>query len=261
MLLVLDIGNTNSVVAIFDDDTMVGQWRMRSCSDRTADEFAVVIGHFLSQASLSLEHIKDVYVSSVVPKLRPVIQMFSSQYLHIQAKMIGYDLLDLGAGMAVESPAEVGADRLVNAVAAYHRFGGHCIVIDFGTATTFDLVDGDGNYAGGAIAPGIHLSLHALHHAAAKLPEIDIVKPDAIIGKNTVSAMQSGMFWGYAGLIENMVSKIQVEHAQQCTIIATGGLSSLFAKELSCIDHVMEDLTIFGIKCIYNKNQNLKKNN
>jgi len=247
MLLAIDVGNTNTVFAVFDQGALRDQWRAATDARRTADEHAVWLDHLLHRAGLSLASIDAVIVSSVVPQGLFAVRQLCKRYFNCAPLVVGEPEVKLGIGVKVERPREVGADRLVNAVAAHARYPGSLIVIDFGTATTFDAIAPNGDYLGGVIAPGINLSLEALHRAAAQLPRIAVEPPPKVIGTGTVSAMQSGVYWGYVGLIEGIVARMTPELTAPVTTIATGGLAPLFAKATRTIEQLDSDLTIRGL--------------
>ena len=252
MLLAIDAGNTNIVFAVIDGDKVRCQWRAVTSAPRTADEYAVWLSQLMALESLKLADIDAAIISTVVPQALFDLRMLCRRYFKTDAIVVGEDAR-LGMPVNVERPNEVGADRLVNSVAAYKKYGGPLIVIDFGTATTFDVVGEAGDYQGGVIASGVNLSLQALHMAAAKLPHIAVEKPGRVIGKGTVPAMQSGVYWGYVGLIEGLVARIKQEFGQPMRVIATGGLSSLFSGGTAAIDLVDPDLTVEGLLEIFRR--------
>lgn len=262
MLLAIDSGNTNVVFAVFDatGDTR-GEWRSATNVNRTADELWVWLTHLLQLAEIKRTDIDAAIIATVVPATLFNLKSLCRKYFDVDPLVVGEPDVELGIGILTDHPDEVGADRLVNAVAASERYGGPLIVIDFGTATTFDVVDSKGNYCGGVIAPGINLSLEALHQAAAKLPRVAITRPKQVIGKSTVPAMQSGIFWGYLSLIEGLVERIRREFAEQSgegadmKVIATGGLAPLFADASPHIHHLDVALTMNGLQSIYNRNR------
>jgi len=258
MLLAIDSGNTNTVFAVFDEDgSVLGEWRSSTNDNKTADEFAVWLSQLMSFEGLKPADIKNAIIATVVPAMLFSLQTLCRKYFKVEPLVVGDQSVKLGIEVYLDRPEEVGADRLVNAIAAHEVYEGPLIVIDFGTATTFDVVDADGNYCGGAIAPGINLSLEALHMAAAKLPRVAIGRPDKAIGKGTTTAMQSGIFWGYIGMIEGLTQRMKDEFGADMTVIATGGLSSLFAKSTDVIQHSDTDLTLRGLLAIYKRNQNV----
>jgi type III pantothenate kinase len=260
MLLAVDSGNTNVVFAVFDDaGDLRGEWRASTNVNRTADEFWVWLTHLMAMARIDRGDIHDAIIATVVPATLFSIKLLCRKYLGVEPKIVGEPDVELGMQILVDMPSEVGADRLVNAVAAHRLYGGPLIVIDFGTATTFDVVDAAGNYCGGVIAPGINLSIDALQRAAAKLPPVAIARPRAVIGRSTVSAMQSGIYWGYIGLIEGVVGRISREYegdaspAAPMRVIATGGLAPLFADATDVIQAVDLDLTLRGLYLVHSR--------
>jgi type III pantothenate kinase len=254
MLLAIDAGNTNIVFAVFDGDHLRGEWRASTNVERTADELGVWLTQLLTIAGLTHTDIDAAIIASVVPAMVFNLKTLCRRYFRSEPLVVGDDGVDLGIGVLLDRPEEVGADRLVNAVAAHHDCKAPMIIIDFGTATTFDVVDGAGNYCGGAIAPGINLSLQALHMAAAKLPRVAIGRPKQVIGKATVPAMQSGIFWGYVSLIEGLVKRIKDEFGEDMLVLATGGLAPLFAEATKVIDKLDADLTLRGLLLIHRRN-------
>ena len=254
MLLAIDSGNTNTVFAVFDGERLVSQWRAATAADRTADEYAVWLKQLMQLESLTAGRIDGAIIATVVPQTLFSLRLLCRRYFDCEATVVG-EGVELGIAVRIDRPAEVGADRLVNAVAAHATYGVALIIVDFGTATTFDVVDGEGSYAGGVIAPGVNLSLEALHQAAAQLPRIAVEKPRSVIGGGTVPAMQSGVYWGYVGLIEGLIARIRDEFGTAMKVIATGGLAPLFATGTSVIDHVDADLTVRGLCEIYGRNK------
>jgi type III pantothenate kinase len=253
MLLAIDEGNTNMVFAVHDGDKWIAQWRAATDPVRTADEYAVWLSQLLGMAGLALGALDACVVSSVVPQSVFNLRNLSRRYLHVEPMVIGENV-DLGIDIRIDKPSEAGADRLVNAVGAHITYPGPLLVIDSGTATTFDVVAPDGAFEGGAIAPGINLSMQALHTAAARLPRVAIRKPPHVIGKDTVTSMQSGVFWGYICLIEGMIQRMKEEYGAPMTVIGTGGVASLFENATAAIDRFDHDLTIKGILEIYRRN-------
>jgi len=255
MLLTIDVGNTNTKLAIFDGSVLRGAWRAATDTTRTADEYAVWLTQLMELNGLKRADVDGAIIASVVPETTFNLVTLCRRYFNTQPLVVGDPAVDLGIKALIDHPEEVGADRLVDAVAAQERYGGPLIVVDFGTATTFNLVDRDGNYAGGVIAPGINLSLKALYMAAAKLPRVDVRRPQRVIATNTVQAMQSGIFWGYVGMIEGIVSRMRAEAEAELPVIATGGLASLFAGATSAITTVDSDITLRGLLLIYERNR------
>ncbi|MDG2522009.1 type III pantothenate kinase [Caulobacter segnis] len=256
MLLAIEQGNTNTLFAVHDGERWVSQWRAATDSSRTADEYAVWLAQLLHMGGLTFGVIDACIISSVVPQSLFNLRNLSRRYLHVEPLVIGENA-KLGVEVRIDKPSEAGADRLVNAIGAHMIYGGPLIVIDSGTATTFDVIAKDGAFEGGIIAPGINLSMQALHEAAAKLPRIAIQRPARIVGKDTVGAMQSGVFWGYIALIEGLVARIKEERGEPLTVVATGGVASLFEGATKAIDHFDADLTIRGLLEIHRRNSHL----
>jgi type III pantothenate kinase len=255
MLLAIDSGNTNVVFAVFDGETLKGEWRSSSDAKRTADEYAVWLSQLMRLEGIDAAKIDEAIIATVVPEALHGLKTLCRRYFNCEPLVVGERGVDIGVAVRVDAPDEVGADRLVNAASAHARFGGPLIVIDFGTATTFDVVDEDGAYCGGVIAPGINLSLDALHQAAAKLPRIAVERPERVIGKRTIPAMRSGIYWGYVGLIEGVVARIREEFGAEMKVIATGGLAPLFAGATPVIEHLDPDLTLRGLAQINRRNR------
>lgn len=255
MLLAIDSGNTNTLFAVHDGDDWVVEWRIATEASRTADEYAVWFYQLLNMQGLSFSDISDCVISTVVPQSLFNMRNLARRHLNLEPLIIGEPGIDIGIGVRIDNPKEVGADRLVNCVGARQKYKGPLIIVDSGTATTFDVLSGDDHFEGGIIAPGINLSVKALHEAAAKLPRIAIKKPKAIVGKNTVSAMQSGIFWGYIGLIDGLIHKIQEEDNRKFTVVGTGGVASLFEGASQAIDHYDADLTKNGLLKIWKLNR------
>jgi type III pantothenate kinase len=255
MLLTIDCGNTNTVFAVYDGDVPRGEWRIASDARRTADEYAVWLVQLMSMQDLRREYIDGAVIATVVPGALFALKTLCRRFFESDPLVIGESGVKLGIKVLLDNPQEVGADRLVNAVAAHARYPGDLILIDFGTATTFDVVNAKGDYVGGAIAPGINLSIEALHMAAAQLPRIGVKRPEKVIGKSTVPAMQSGVYWGYVGLIEGLVSRMTAEIGAKPTVIATGGLAPLFMDATPIINHLDADLTVRGLVAIWRKNK------
>jgi type III pantothenate kinase len=255
MLLAIEQGNTNTLFAVHDGETWLAQWRAATEASRTADEYAVWLTQLLAMAGLTLRSLDGCIISSVVPQSLFNLRNLSRRYLHVEPMVIGENV-DLGIEVRITKPSEAGADRLVNAIGAHMVYPGDLLVIDSGTATTFDVVAADGGMEGCAIAPGINLSIQALHDAAAKLPRIAIQKPARSIGKDTVEAMQSGVFWGYIAMIEGLVGRMKAEWGRPMTVVGTGGVASLFEGATEAIDHFDHDLTIRGMLEIHRRNLN-----
>jgi type III pantothenate kinase len=255
LLLAIDAGNTNIVFAVCDGDVIRNKWRLATTTARTADEYAVWLAELLKLHGLDFANLSDAVIGTVVPAVLFDLRHLCRQYLKCEPLIIGDASVELGIGVKTDRPGAVGADRLANAVAAHYLYPGACVVVDFGTATNFDVVSARGDYEGGVIAPGVNLSAEVLHRAAALLPRVAIHRAQAVIGKDTVPAMQSGLYWGYVGLIEGLVARIRVEHGTPMKVIATGGLAHLFERDLSVIEHVDDDLTIKGLMLIYARNR------
>ncbi len=254
MLLAIEQGNTNTLFAVHDGETWIAQWRSATESTRTADEYAVWLSQLFEMNGLSLKGLTGCIISSVVPQSIFNLRNLSRRYLGVEPLIIGENA-KLGVDVRIDKPSEAGADRLVNAIGAHVTYDGALIVIDSGTATTFDIVAADGAFEGGVIAPGINLSMEALHNAAAKLPRVAIQKPSKVVGTDTVGAMQSGVFWGYIALIEGLIARIKAERPEPLTVIATGGVASLFQGATTAIDHFDAELTIRGLLEIWRRNK------
>jgi type III pantothenate kinase len=253
MLLAIDQGNTNTLFAVHDVDHWVDQWRTSTEASRTADEYAVWLSQLLGLAGLSLKDLDACVISSVVPQSLFNLRNLSRRYLSVEPMVVG-DNVDLGIEVRITKPSEAGADRLVDAIGAHITYPGDLIVIDSGTATVFDVVAADGGLEGCAIAPGINLSMQALHEAAANLPRIAIKKPAHVIGRDTVESMQAGVYWGYVAMIEGLVRQIKAEWGKPMTVIGTGGVASLFEGATASIDKFDHDLTIRGLLEIHRRN-------
>jgi len=256
MLLAIEQGNTNTLFAVHDGESWIAQWRTATEASRTADEYAVWLTQLLAMRQIALASLDGCIISSVVPQSIFNLRNLARRYLNVEPLVIG-DNVELGIPVRISKPSEAGADRLVNAIGAHLVYPGDLIVIDSGTATTFDIVAADGAFEGGAIAPGINLSLQALHEAAAMLPRIAIQRPETVIGKDTVSNMQSGVFWGYVSLIEGMVARIKAEWGAPMTVVGTGGVASLFEGATQSIDRFDPALTIRGLLEIWRRNTHL----
>lgn len=254
MLLAIDCGNTNTVFSIWDGARFIATWRIATDHKRTADEYFVWLSS-LMMLTKTEANIDSAIISSTVPRVVFNLRVLCNRYFDCRPLVVGKPECRLPVMPRVDTGTTVGPDRLVNTVGAHDRHGGDLIVVDFGTATTFDVVDLDGAYIGGVIAPGVNLSLEALHMAAAALPHVDISRPMRAIGTNTVACMQSGVYWGYIGLIEGIVREVRKERDRPMKVIATGGLASLFAQDTELFDSVEDDLTMHGLMLIdrYNK--------
>ena len=254
LLLAIDAGNTNVMFALFDEERLVVRWRTATIASRTADEYAVWLTQLMALEGIAPARVGDAIVATVVPQALFEIDALCRGYFDCVPKVVGKGL-ELGLRIHVDRPHEVGADRLVNAVAAHARYRGWLVVIDFGTATTFDVVSADGDYEGGIIAPGINLSLEALDQAAAKLPRVAVEKPAHVVGRGTVAAMQSGIYWGYVGMLEGLVQRIKGEVGKAMTVVATGGLAPMFKDATDAIDEVAPDLTLYGLMRLHRLNR------
>ncbi|WP_394694692.1 type III pantothenate kinase [Hyphobacterium sp.] len=254
MFLAIDCGNTNTLFAVHDGDDWRAQWRTATHSTRTADEYAVWLSQIMEMNGLTFADIGACVISTVVPQALFNLRNLSRRYLGAEPLIIGEPNVELGVQVRLPKPQEAGADRLVNALGARSKYEGALLLIDSGTATTFDVVSSDGAFEGGIIAPGVNLSMKALHEAAARLPRIEIRQPEHIIGKDTVSAMQSGVFWGYVELIDGLVRRTREEYPEELTVIATGGVASLFEGAARSIDHFDSDMTIRGLLEVWRLN-------
>lgn len=255
MLLVIDVGNTNTVFALHDGETWRASWRSSTDATRTADDHAVWLGTLMRGDGMDLKQIKGCIISTVVPQAKFNFRNLSRRYFDAEPLFVGDPEVKLGVPIRIRRPEQVGADRLVAAIGAHQLYQGAKIVIDSGTATTFDIVGPDGGFEGGIISPGINLSMRALHDAAAQLPRIAIQKPAQVIGQDTVSAMQSGVFWGYVDLIDGLVRRVKAEYASPLTVIATGGVASLFEGASETIDQFDQSLMEVGLLEVYRRNQ------
>ena len=253
MLLVVDAGNTNTVMAVHDGKNWLGRWRIATDAQRTSDEYAVWLLTLLSHAGLKREQVSAAVIGTVVPAALYDLRRLCRDWFEVEP-LVARASLDWGFEIRIDNPDEVGADRLLNTLAGHQRYGGPAVVIDFGTATTFDVMDHDGAYLGGVIAPGINLSIEALHRAAARLPRIGIARPQAVIARSTVPAMQSGIYWGYVGMIEGLVGRIQTEYGSKLKVLATGGLASLLAEGTTVIEIIDDDLTLDGLRLLAARN-------
>jgi type III pantothenate kinase len=254
-LLVVDVGNTNVVLGIYRGDQLVGSWRLSTARERTADEYGILTKQLIGDAAGTLD---GAIVSSVVPPLNRAFAWMIEQHFGIEALFVEPGV-KTGIAIHVDNPQEVGADRIVNCVAAFERYGGPSIIVDFGTATTFDVVTANAEYVGGVIAPGINISAEALFARASRLPRVDIRRPSTVIGTNTVVNMQSGLYFGYLGLVDGILTRMKKEVRGVKKVLATGGLAHLFAEDSEHIEEVHEDLTLEGLKIIYDRNRAVKR--
>ena len=258
MLLAVDCGNTNIVFALYDGDTQRANWRMSTDPKRSADEYLVWLTQLMALNGFAVEELSDMIVANVVPEVQPKLISLAQCRLNLTPRIIGNEDIDLGIKINIEQPNQAGADRLVNAVAARDLYDLPAIILDFGTATTFDLVGRCGSYDGGIIAPGVNLSVEALYLAAARLPRLPVEPWEAdmpILGKDTVSAMQSGIFWGYVSMVEGLIRRLRRDHGEHLKVIATGGLAPLFADHVASISIVDPDLTLKGLVRIHAQNK------
>jgi type III pantothenate kinase len=254
MLLAIDAGNTNIVFAVHDGHEVRAEWRAVTETARTADEYAVMLMPLLQLQGIGLSDVDSAIIATVVPAALFDLKLLCRRYFKCEPLVVGDPNVDLGINVRMDRPSAVGADRLVNAVAAHASHKGALIVVDFGTATTFDVVSPQGDYDGGVIAPGANLSAEALHRAAAMLPRVAVERTQAVIGKDTEPGMRSGLFWGYIGLVEGLVARIKEEYGMPMTVIATGGIAAVFFKQTPAIDFLDPDLTIRGLVLIHARN-------
>ena len=254
MLLAIDCGNTNTVFSIWNGSEFIATWRTATEHTRTADQYYVWLSTLMKFQQIEAE-ITDVIISSTVPRVVFNLRVFADRYFDCRPYVVGREDCSLPVDVRVDEGTQVGPDRLVNTVAGFDLYGGDLILVDFGTATTFDVVAADGAYIGGSIAPGVNLSLEALHQAAAALPHVDISKPQKVIGTNTVACMQSGVFWGYVGLVREICDRIKAERDRPMKVISTGGLAPLFQQSHALFDAFEDDLTMHGLTVIYDYNK------
>ncbi|MEM8980185.1 MAG: type III pantothenate kinase [Pseudomonadota bacterium] len=254
MLLAIDCGNTNTVFSIWDGTRFLATWRTATEHTRTADQYFVWLSSLMSFKKIDVD-ITEVIISSTVPRVVWNLRVFADRYFDTRPLVVGKPECLLPVDVRVDEGTQVGPDRLVNTVAGYDLYGGDLILVDFGTATTFDVVDQDGAYIGGVIAPGVNLSLEALHQAAAALPHVDVTKPAKVIGTNTVACMQSGVFWGYVGLINGITEQIKRERGRDMKFVSTGGLAPLFQQGHALFDAFEDNLTMHGLTVIHDFNK------
>ncbi|MFP4081230.1 MAG: type III pantothenate kinase [Candidatus Aminicenantes bacterium] len=254
MLLAADIGNTNIVIGIFRGRSLIKSWKIRTEREKTCDEYGITLLNLFSSADLKKQEIRSVIFSSVVPPLTPVFQQLSRDLFGVKALVVGPGL-KTGMPILYENPLEVGADRVVAAVAAFAKYGGPAIVVDFGTATTFDAVSEKGEYLGGAIAPGIQIAAEALYLKTAKLPRIEIRKPQKAIGRTTVSSMQSGLYYGYIGLISRIIEEMRKELGEKTKVISTGGFAAVISRDIQSIQFGEPYLVLEGLRIIFDRNR------
>lgn len=261
MLLAIDVGNSNIVLGVFDGARLIQSWRLQTVRERTADELGLLVDGLFAHSRIERVKIRGVILGSVVPPLTGTVRQMVERYFGVTAVIVEPGV-NTGMPILYKNPAEVGADRIVNAVAAYERFGRTpagagrpMIVVDFGTATTLDAVSAKGEYLGGAICPGVQISADALFQRAARLPRIDVRKPASVVGQTTVGAMESGLFYGYVGMVEGLVRRMSDELGGNALCVATGGLADVIAPETSLIEHVDADLTLDGLRIVWERNQ------
>jgi len=258
MLLAIDCGNTNTIFSIWDGNEFISTWRTATDHQRTADQYFVWLSSLMSLQNIKAD-ISDVIISSTVPRVVFNLRVLSDRYFNTRPIVVGKPDCKVPIDVRVDAGTAVGPDRIVNSVAGYDLFGGNLIIVDFGTATTFDVVDKDGAYVGGVIAPGVNLSLQALHQMAAALPHVDIARPKEVIGTNTVACMQSGVFWGYIGLVKEICRKIIEEKQEVMKIIATGGLAPLLQSSDQLFEVVEDNLTMHGLRLIFDCNKSVDR--
>ncbi len=254
MLLAIDIGNTNVVLGVFDNERLIEDWRVGTNTQITPDEYAMIFKDLFGFAGIEFRRITGVIISSVVPPLLPVMIEMSNKYFHIDPMVVTHEI-KTGIKIRYDNPKEVGADRIVNAAAAYKLYGGPIIIVDFGTATTFCAVTKEGEYLGGAITPGVKISAEALFQRASKLPRVELAKPSRVIGADTVGAMQAGIIYGYAGLVDGLVERMKKELSMDARVVATGGLAELVSPETRTIQEIKPHLTLEGLRFLYEINR------
>lgn len=264
MLLAFDVGNSNIVLGVFKDRELVTNWRIETDTNKSADEYGMIVNQLFKYEGLELSDVDDIIISTVVPSVLFTLQHLSAKYFNKRAIVVESGV-KTGLIVKYDNPKQVGADRIVNAVSAYHKYGGPLIIIDFGTATTFCAVSDKAEYLGGTIAPGIKISSEALFEKTSKLPKVELEEPGTTICKNTIQSMQSGLVYGHMGVVAYIVDKMKAELSQICpdkkvTVVATGGLSSMIDNGVDCIDHVDKMLTLEGLELIYEKNRKYRNN-
>jgi len=252
MLLVIDIGNTNTSLGVFDGENLTANWRLTTARERTGDEWGVHTRNLFALAGLDFKSIDAIAIASVVPPLNFTLKRMAEVYFRVTPLFVDHTI-ETGVPILYQPPSDVGADRIVDAVAAIHKYGAPCIVVDFGTATTFDAINVTGEYLGGVITPGITISSDALFERAAKLPRVEIKRPEKVIGSATVEAMQSGLYYGYVGLVDDILRRMIAELGGSPRVIATGGLAPLIAKGSRYVEIVDETLTLEGLRLVYER--------
>ncbi|MDO4394040.1 MAG: type III pantothenate kinase [Bacillota bacterium] len=265
MLLAFDVGNSNIVLGVFENGKMITNWRLETDNNKSADEYGMIVGQLFRYENLDISKVEDVIISTVVPSVLYTLQHLSMKYFHKKAMVIGPGI-KTGLVVKYDNPKQVGADRIVNAVAAHAKYGGPIIVIDLGTATTFCAVTDKAEYIGGTIAPGLKISSEALFEKTSKLPKVELEEPGHVICRNTITSMQSGLVYGHMGMVEFIVKKMKAELGEFCgkpvtdvKVVATGGLATMISKGAHCIDYVDKMLTLEGLELIYNKNKKIRK--
>lgn len=253
MLLVIDVGNTDTVLGVYDGEELVHDWRIRTNADHTVDEYGILIYNLYNASRISSRAVQDIIISCVVPPMLNILEPLCQRYFNVKPMIVGPGI-KTGMPIFYDNPKEVGADRIVNAVACFHKYERSLIIVDFGTATTFDYISPQGEYMGGCIAPGIMISTEALFSRTAKLPRVELTKPKNVIAKDTVSSMQAGIMYGYAGLVDGIVGRMKKEAASDPLVVATGGLATIIAPQATSIDRVEKMLTLEGLRIIYGLN-------
>jgi type III pantothenate kinase len=258
MVLALDVGNTNIKSGIFLNGELINSWRMSSDLERTADEYGINIVSIFKHINVNYLDVRGIIISSVIPSINYTLEHMCATYFHIKPIFVSPGI-KTGMNLKYDNPKELGADRIVNAIAAYKTYGGPCIVVDFGTATTFGAIAENGDFLGGCICPGLKISTEALTRSAAKLPRVELTKPDCVICKNTINAMQAGIIYGYVGQVDFIIKRMKKELGSDATVVATGGLANLMAAETKAINEVNSLLTLKGLNYLYEKNSSVDK--